>query len=186
MAAAQAAENHVDERGLIWYWRWWIYTLKENLTLIIFFFIFVLIALEWDSITLFTKMNFFLLPKLTFQHHLHKVYIYMAFYLLTWTYFNDVNGGRNILINSQLKRILFMSSDKKMKQIWERKKKHENNSNESDFSENEIPGLNSQEAVVQKCSVKKVFLEILQKSQEKTCARVSFLITLQTSGLQLC
>ena len=79
-----------------------------------------------------------------------------------------------------------MSSDKKMKQIWERKKKHENNNNESDFSENEIPGLNSQEAVVQKCSVKKVFLEILQKSQEKTCARVSFLITLQTSGLQLC
>ena len=43
---------------------------------------------------------------------LHK--IYMAFYLLTWTYyFNDVNGGRNILINSQLRRILFISSDKK-------------------------------------------------------------------------
>ena len=37
----------------------------------------------------------------------------MAFYLLTWTYFNDANGGRNILINSQLKRIVFMSSDKK-------------------------------------------------------------------------
>ena len=31
-----------------------------------------------------------------------------------------------------------------MKQNWERqKKKHENNSNESDFSENEIPDLNS-------------------------------------------
>ena len=27
-----------------------------------------------------------------------------------------------------------------------------------------------------RCSVKKVFLEILQKSQENTCARVSFLI----------
>ena len=39
--------------------------------------------------------------------------IYKAFYLLTWTYFNDVNGSRNILINSQLKRILVMSSDKK-------------------------------------------------------------------------
>ena len=35
--------------------------------------------------------------------------MYMTIYLLTWTYFNDVNGGRNILINSQLKRILFMS-----------------------------------------------------------------------------
>ena len=31
-----------------------------------------------------------------------------------------------------------------MKQNWERqKKKHENNSNEGDFSENEIPDLNS-------------------------------------------
>ena len=30
------------------------------------------------------------------------------------------------------------------------------------------------EAVSQRCSVKKVFLEILQNSQESTCARVSF------------
>ena len=30
------------------------------------------------------------------------------------------------------------------------------------------------EAVTRKCSVKKVFLEILQNSQENTCARVSF------------
>ena len=59
------------------------------------------------------------LSKLTFQPHLHKMY--MAFYLLKWTYFNDVNMGRNILINSQLERTLFMSS---MKQNWEREKKH--------------------------------------------------------------
>ena len=32
------------------------------------------------------------------------------------------------------------------------------------------------EAVVQKCSVKKVFLKLLQNSQENTCVRVSFLI----------
>ena len=38
------------------------------------------------------------------------------------------------------------------------------------------------EAVVQRCSVKKVFLEISQNSQENTCARVYFLIKLQTSG----
>ena len=31
------------------------------------------------------------------------------------------------------------------------------------------------EAVVQGCSVKKIFLEISQISQENTCARVSFL-----------
>ena len=35
------------------------------------------------------------------------------------------------------------------------------------------------EAVVWRCSVKKVFLEISQNSQENTCARVSFLIKLQ-------
>ena len=33
---------------------------------------------------------------------------------------------------------------------------------------------NSTEAVVQRCSVKKVFLEISQNSQEITCTRVSY------------
>ena len=33
----------------------------------------------------------------------------------------------------------------------------------------------AQEAVTQRCSVKKVFVEISQNSQENTCARVSFL-----------
>ena len=37
------------------------------------------------------------------------------------------------------------------------------------------------EVVVQSCSVKKVFLEISQNSQENTCVRVSFLIKLQAS-----
>ena len=40
-------------------------------------------------------------------------------------------------------------------------------------------------AVVQRRSVKKVFLEISQNSQENTCAGVSFLIKLKTLGLQL-
>ena len=40
------------------------------------------------------------------------------------------------------------------------------------------------EAVVQRCSVKKVFLEISQNSQENTCTRVSFLVKLQDSGLR--
>ena len=35
------------------------------------------------------------------------------------------------------------------------------------------------EAVDERCSVKKVFLEISQNSQENTCARVPFLINLQ-------
>ena len=38
-------------------------------------------------------------------------------------------------------------------------------------------------ALTQRCSVKKVFLEISENSQDNTCARVSFLIKLQTSGM---
>ena len=41
------------------------------------------------------------------------------------------------------------------------------------------------EAVVRRCNVKNVFLEILQNSQENTCARASFLIKLQPWVLQL-
>ena len=40
-------------------------------------------------------------------------------------------------------------------------------------------------AVAQRFSVKKVFLEILQNSQKSTFARVSFLLKLHTSRLQL-
>ena len=37
------------------------------------------------------------------------------------------------------------------------------------------------EAVAQRCSVKKMFLEISQNSQENTCARASFLEALRQS-----
>ena len=37
------------------------------------------------------------------------------------------------------------------------------------------------EAVTQSCSAKKMYLEILQNSQENICARVSFLIKLQAT-----
>ena len=89
-------------------------------------------------------MNIFSLSKLIFQLHLHK--IFKAFYLLTWIYFNDVNVGKNILIDSQLKGILFISSEK---QKWNKTEKDgkkmekENNTDKSDFIENEILDLNS-------------------------------------------
>ena len=38
------------------------------------------------------------------------------------------------------------------------------------------------ETVTQSCSMKKVFLKISENSRENFCARVSFLIKLQTSG----
>ena len=41
------------------------------------------------------------------------------------------------------------------------------------------------EAVDQACSVKKVFLEISQNSQENTCARVCFLIKLQAAPVSV-
>ena len=41
------------------------------------------------------------------------------------------------------------------------------------------------EAVVQRGSLKKVFLEIPYNSQENNCVRVSFLIKLKALGLQL-
>ena len=41
------------------------------------------------------------------------------------------------------------------------------------------------EAVAQRCSGKNVFLEISENSHENTCARVLFLIKLQSSGLQV-
>ena len=48
--------------------------------------------------------------------------------------------------------------------------------------------LNSVEAVVRRCSVKKVFLKISQNSQENTCARGSFfkqLLKMQIIGPQI-
>ena len=45
--------------------------------------------------------------------------------------------------------------------------------------------LKNSEAIVQRCSVKKVFLDIWQISQENTCARVYFLLKAQASALQL-
>ena len=41
------------------------------------------------------------------------------------------------------------------------------------------------EAIVQRCSVKKMFLQISQNLQENICGRVSFLIKLQASGMQI-
>ena len=45
--------------------------------------------------------------------------------------------------------------------------------------------IETRQVVAQGCSVKKVFLEISQNSQENTCAWVSFLIKLQVSALQV-
>ena len=42
-----------------------------------------------------------------------------------------------------------------------------------------VINLVATEAIAQRFSVKKMFLEISQNSQENTCARVSFLIKLQ-------
>ena len=115
-----------------------------------------------------------------------------------------MGAGRDILANSQLKRILSISSDKKKWNKNEKDKKNMEKENKTDGSDLwkwntrfkffetfwDIGDINSRssdneeegaEAVVWKCfaagSVEKMFLEISQNSQEKTCARVSFLRT---------
>ena len=61
------------------------------------FLYFALIGLEWDSMTLFTKMDFFfLLPKLPFQHHLHNIYIYI--YTYTHTHQKRINNYYFMLV----------------------------------------------------------------------------------------
>ena len=45
--------------------------------------------------------------------------------------------------------------------------------------------LKLSEAVFQRCSLKKMFLELLQNSQENTCVWVSFLVKLKALGLQV-
>ena len=55
----------------------------------------------------------------------------------------------------------------------------------SESSKQDDRHLELLEAVVQRCSVKKVLLEISQNSQQNTCTRVSFLIKLRAWGLQL-
>ena len=53
------------------------------------------------------------------------------------------------------------------------------------FSFHKYNGYRYKKAVIQRCSEKKVFLEISQNSQENAFVRVSFLIKLHASGLQL-
>ena len=73
-----------------------------------------------------------------------KIYV-IGFYLLTWVYFNDVNVGRNTVINSQLKRILLLAaaskSETKLREAEKKIKKE--NTNETTFSESERPDFNS-------------------------------------------
>ena len=58
--------------------------LKGELHSYYIFLYFVLIGLEWDSITLFKKMNFFSSKLTIYTIYIYiYIYIYMAFYLLT-------------------------------------------------------------------------------------------------------
>ena len=60
------------------------------------------------------------------------------------------------------------------------KSNNQNNRNNKLHLENKLKILEqSLEAVVRRCSVKNVFLEFFQSSQENTCGRVSSLTKLQ-------
>ena len=66
----------------------------------------------------------------------------MAFYLLTWTYFNDVNQGKNLNLKESFLWVTTRKNETKLRKT-EKNMEKENNSDESDFSENEMPDLNS-------------------------------------------
>ena len=125
-------------------------------------------------------MNFF-----SFQNS----QIHTAFYLLRWTYFNDGNVDRNNFMNSQLKRILFMSSDKKRwnKTAKDRKNKEkENNTNESDFSENEIPDLNSLRPFEFEPKTNRDINSSQKQPSEVFCKKVVLRNFAKFTGKQLC
>ena len=69
--------------------------------------------------------------------------------------------------------------------MHEKRRKYDNEATENDFVRSYLvtttgiinsktPRKPRSEAIVQSCSVKKVFLKISQNSQENTCARVCF------------
>ena len=64
----------------------------------------------------------------------------MAFYLLTWTYFNDVIEGKNIYSIPNLKECFLLVARRKNET---KLRKTGNNTDKSDFSENEMLDLNS-------------------------------------------
>ena len=64
------------------------------------------------------------------------------------------------MVQSYTKNGLFLIRSKKKKKKW--------------VIVTQFPKSQKTEAAAQRCSVKKVFLEISQSSQENTCARVSF------------
>ena len=64
----------------------------------------------------------------------------MAFYLLTWTYFNDVIEGKNIYSIPNLKEYFLLVARRKNET---KLRKTGNNTDKSDFSENEMLDLNS-------------------------------------------
>ena len=88
-----------------------------------------------------------------------------GFYIFWFLYDRDLRHERANIdlynINSVKTKLLVLLWNKRAKMTW-----------------STICGYCA-EAVVWICSVEKVFLEILQNSQENTCARVSFLIKLQ-------
>ena len=67
------------------------------------------------------KNELFFLPKLTFHYHLNK--IYMAFYLLTCTCFNDVNGGRNLNLKESLLWVATRKNETKLRKTEKTLKK---------------------------------------------------------------
>ena len=106
--------------------------------------------------------------------------IVLVFYCQLWTCFTTFSSVSIVTLNKSVNKIreklelaaIISFKIKKMEVI-------------SRFNESCWSIWSGYRSSHQKCSVRKVFLKISQNSQENTCARVSFLIKLQVSGLQV-
>ena len=90
-----------------------------------------------------------------------------------WVLFTDTVTVLN-LVNSYILHVdstLFIRSQRKRRSFQTKKKKFQR---KTSFVTRKYRWFKPTEAVLQRCSVKKGVLKILQNSQENTCARASF------------
>ena len=140
---------------------------------------FILIKFLQEVVLIETKLFLVNFPDIFKEANLQE---HISGFTITMIHFNLFVLSWFLLI--VLHRVWFQQNEPKIILVWnnyERAVEIVKRSTLYTFS----VSFHATEAVVQRCSVKKVSLEISQNWQENTCAWVSFLIKLQGSGLFL-
>ena len=140
---------------------------------------FILITFLQEVVLIETKILLVNFPDIFKEDNLQE---HISGFTITMIHFNLFVLSWFLLL--VLHRVWFQQNEPKIIIVWnnyERAAEIVKRSTLYTFS----VSFHATEAVVQRCSVKKVSLKISQNWQENTCARVSFLIKLQGSGLFL-